>query len=558
MPLEATSFAPYQLPESLSPAQGARISSEFAAEPLLVAAGTALPPGLPVRTMALVPSGLAAAPEEACLALDGTPAGGGAASACSSSERNRLHVAEATAAALAAGFAGVCLDRPDGPLALGLLGAGFCPECRVAFHRALVRDFGDQLAPFDYAHLFREALAQAPGALDFEQLPFGREFWRFRHDSLVRAVAEQARDARDAARAAGHALDVAARFEAIGPAQFGAARHVDAAVFPAAAGGRMAGTGTFRLLRAVMGRRPCAVEAPAGAPADGLARLAVAGAALGIELAGLDGEALRSLAGVRRFAQALGARREAPTTGSPVVECAVLYSQDSDLWTAGRHRVAVEEAGEALAALHVQAPVVLRVADAPPSAALVLAETRALAAVEIQAVVRRLEAGGSVLTFGRVSAADASGRPAHHDALPEGKPGGVRVGKGTLVSFPTLAPRPSTGLAPGPTSLDPISRALSLLLGKGRRAASVVARSPVQVALYQDDSTLEAHVVSLSGEPVRGATLFLGSHVAGSVKWARFQSVDGTDDRIAMNPSGYSLSTVLPAFRGYAVLSLSA
>jgi hypothetical protein len=33
-------------------------------------------------------------------------------------------------------------------------------------------------------------------------------------------------------------------------------------------------------------------------------------------------------------------------------------------------------------------------------------------------------------------------------------------------------------------------------------------------------------------------------------------SAEGADLRIPMNPSGYSISTVLPSFRGYAVLSL--
>ena len=46
----------------------------------------------------------------------------------------------------------------------------------------------------------------------------------------------------------------------------------------------------------------------------------------------------------------------------------VLYSAEADLWSGGRHRVAVERAGEALAARHVQAPVVTRLLDAPADA----------------------------------------------------------------------------------------------------------------------------------------------------------------------------------------------
>ena len=51
--------------------------------------------------------------------------------------------------------------------------------------------------------------------------------------------------------------------------------------------------------------------------------------------------------------------------------------------------------------------------------------------------------------------------------------------------------------------------------------------------------------------------LFLGLHVAGAVRRARFQSAGGADEKIVMNPSGYSISTVLPSFRGYAVLGLA-
>jgi hypothetical protein len=70
-------------------------------------------------------------------------------------------------------------------------------------------------------------------------------------------------------------------------------------------------------------------------------------------------------------------------------------------------------------------------------------------------------------------------------------------------------------------------------------------------------SAVHAHLVTLGPDRAQGATLFLGLHVAGDARRARFVSADGTDVRIPMNPSGYSLSTVLPAFKGYAVLSLS-
>lgn len=555
MPLDAA-FAPHRLAPGLAPAEALRRAAEAEAAPAVVELGERLARDLAGRSLASVPAGEAASPDEACRAADGSPSGGpDSPRACLSSARHCDEVAEYAGAAVAAGYAGILLDRPDAPLALGLLGAGFCPRCQDAFLSELRGEYGDQLEPLDYAASAREALASASGALGYEQLPFGREFWRFRHDQVAGAVRDHTRAARDRARAAGHALDVAARFETSGPAAFAAARQLDAAVFPAEVPSHATGAGTFRLLRAVMGRRPCAAELPAATPSEALPRFAGVAAACGVEIAGHAGEDGLALASIRRFARSLSARRDAPSPHSPAMECAVLYSSECDLWTGGLHRRAVEEAVEALSRLYVQAPVVLRPSEAAPEATLVLAGARALTPLDAQAIHKRIEGGGTALLFGEAASVDAAGRPVQ-EVLPEGKPAGTRVGRGTVAALPALVHNPASGLAPGPSSLEPISRALGVLLGKGRRAASVVTRTPVQVALYERSGQVEAHLASLSGEAVRGATLFIGVHVAGAARRARFLSAEGADERIAMNPSGYSISTVLPAFRGYAVLSV--
>jgi hypothetical protein len=67
---------------------------------------------------------------------------------------------------------------------------------------------------------------------------------------------------------------------------------------------------------------------------------------------------------------------------------------------------------------------------------------------------------------------------------------------------------------------------------------------------------VDAHLVSIDEKPVRGATLLLGAHLVGSPRRARFRSADGADERLAVNPSGYSVSTALPPFRGWAVVCL--
>ena len=553
-----SAFAPYRLPPGALPEEASKLAVAAAAEPLVARLDEPLPGSMVGLALADVATGHAGTAEEACRAADGTPSGApGHLRACLVSRRHQARVEQAIAAALESGFAGVCLDRPDAPIAHGFLGSGFCPDCQRAFSRELTREYGDHFMPLDYLALAREALAQAPGAVGSARLPFGREFWRFRVASLDRAVTAYARAARDASRAVDRPFEVTAQFAAVGPAQLLCARHLDAAIFPVNAETQTTGAGLIRLLRAAMGRRPCAAALAGSVPPALVHRLAGVAASCGIELIGLEpGNSEGVLAALRRFARVVGAQRHAPGSAEAVAECAVLYSPECDLWTGGDHREQVERAGDALAALHIQAPVVMRVADAPTGAAIVLAGAAALPHLEATELKRRIEAGGSALVFGDLGAVDDAGREAS-PPLPPGKPAGVKFGKGAVVAQPPLpASRPGAPLEPA--AFEPLSRALSVLLGKGRRAASVAGRTLVSVALYRNEDRLDAHLVSLGPEAAQGVTLFLGLHVAGTVRRARFQSASGADEKIVMNPSGYSISTVLPAFRGYAVLSIGA
>jgi len=550
---ERATFAPYRIPPGALPDEAARRARELGAEPLLVPEGEPLPAALLPTALALVPAGGAGAAEEACRGADGNPAGApGTPRACLNSERHRARVEAGVKRALAAGYAGVCLDLPDAPLALGILGAGFCADCQRAFARELSREYGDNFQPLDYLAMAREALASSSGAVSHERLAFGRDFWRARADWLDRAVGAYARAARDAAREAGRDFEVAARFEAIGPAQLRASRHLDAALFPLAAQTQATGAGLFRLLRSAMGRRACAVELQGEGPGP---RLAAVGAALGVGVALGVAEA-PELGPLRRFAQAAAARGRAAAVGEPVAECALLYSSASDLWTGGDHRAQLERAGDALAALQIQAPVVHRAAEAPPGAVLVLAGAGALAPLEAVEVRRRLEAGGGVLCLGEPGGVDEAGRPAALP-FPAGRASGLAVGAGTLIQLPALA-APRAGTLPDPRGLEELSRGLALLLGRGRHAISTAGRSPLLVAAYRVGGRVDAHLATLQAGPAQGTTLFLGLRVAGEARRGRFKGQGGEDERIPLNPSGYAVSTVLPSFGGYAVLSVPA
>lgn len=544
-------FAPYRIAPGSLPEEAARAGAAALAGPLLAPTADPLPAPLVAAALAELPVGRAAAEVEACRAADGSPSGlGGPPRACLTSERHRARVAEAARAALAAGFAGLALDRPDASLAQGLLGAGFCPECQREFSRRLGREYGEQFQPIDYLKLAREAVASAPGAVGFAALPFGRDFWRFRHESLERSVRAHARAARDAARAAGRPFAVTAWFEAVGPAQLAAARHLDGAVFPA---GPPEGPGLFSLLRATMGRRGVAVAPAADATPAQLLRLAAQAALHGVGLAGLPpgAEVAAQLGRVRALSRRLADEARAPGVAQPVVECALLYSADADLWSGGRHRRALALAAEALAAHHVQAPVVTRLADAPAGAVIVLADAAGLSPHEAADLGRRLDAGGGVLTFGEATRMDEAGR-ALGPFLPAGKPAGVRAGAGTVAQLPPLAPE--GGAAP----LDEgrLDKALGALLGKGRRAVGVTGRARLAAALWRRGEALDVHLATLGPERSQGNTLFVGLHVAGGHRKARFRSAEGASVEIRLNPSLASVSTILPAFSGYAVLSL--
>jgi hypothetical protein len=558
MSLDAA-FAPYRIAPGAPPEEVARIAAQLAAEPLVAPAAEPVPAAIANRALADVPCARAPSSEEACRAADGSPAGlSGPPRACLCSEAHRARVAAQAREALSAGFAGVFLDRPDAPLALGLLGAGFCPDCLAAFGRQLTREYGPHFQPLDYLAMAREAVTVSSGAIAFHQLPFGRDYWRFRNGALDEAVRAYVRGPRDAAREKAAPFEVVAQFEALGPGQLRAARHLDAAIFP---GPEVAGVGIghARLLRAAMGRRPAAVAPPSGpapTPAPLVARLAAVFATCGVELSGLDpaGPAGAGVTAVRRLARQLAQQPgRAAAVATPVAEACVLYSAEADLWTNGLHRLSVARAVETLAAIHLQCPVVTRIHDAPPDAALVLADAAALAPQEAKEIRRRLEAGAAVLAFGEPAQVDEGGRPAGA-FLPGGKAGGVKVGSGTLAELPPLVTEKGS---PPPLEPAALEKALAALLGRGRRAAGVSGRSPLLVVLQRGGETLDVHLVSLGAERAQGVTLFLGSELAGGVRRGRFVSSDGSDVVIRLNPSGYSLSTVLPSFTGYAVLSLA-
>jgi hypothetical protein len=372
---------------------------------------------------------------------------------------------------------------------------------------------------------------------------------------LSEALQAYVRPVRDRAREVHREFLFGARFDGVGPAQYQASRFLDAAVFPLRLLPHQTGVGASRLWRAVMGQRFAAAEIPGEPDARHLARLAGTLASSGVDVAFEEGERARTVAPVRRLARDHAARRGGAAFLDPVVECLLLYSAEADLWTRGLHRMALEEAGETLSRLHVQWMATSGTPVLRPGTVLVLAQAGALSAPEAAAVKRFLEGGGSVLALGDPGRVDECGQ-ALPSFLPEGKTSGTKVGEGTLVVLPPLVPNPAAGLPLGPAPLEPVAKALDALRGRWKHAAEVQARTSVLASLWRAPKRLDVHLVSLSDEPLRGATLVLGDGVAGSARRARLRTASGDDDTFALNPSGWSVSTVLPTFQGYAILSL--
>ena len=348
MPLDPA-FAPYRLAPGALPDEGSRGARLVGAGPLVAPPDLPLRPALLGEALASIEVGQAADEAEACRAADGSLAGTPAAPrACLVGERHRQRVEEATRAALAAGYAGVVLHRPDAPLVEGLLGAGFCPDCQREFQRRLSRKYGEQFQPLDFLATARDAVAGASGALSFDHPPL-----RPRLLALPPRVAGAGRAGprprRPRRRAGGRPRLLAVRLvRGARPLAAGGGAPPRRRRLPGGAERPLAWPAASSCCAARSGAAPWRWSSPADAPPAAWLRLASLGAPYGIGLAGVQpgGEVGAMLAGIRALVHEVAARGAAPSASTPLSECAVLYSAEADLWSSGRHRRAVEAAIE--------------------------------------------------------------------------------------------------------------------------------------------------------------------------------------------------------------------
>lgn len=554
-----TPFAPFRIRPGDPVPEAEALAARTLGGPFVVDPAEPTSPRFAPSALARVPAGTAADRDEACRDADGQVSGTpGHERACPYGAGHRARVVAECRSHLEAGYAGVLIDRPDLVLGLGLFGAGFCDACQAAFQADLRLEYGGQLEPFDFRRIAADELASAPGAVSFRKLHFGRDFWKFRLDSLSEAVAAYALPVRDAARAARRPFAVVGRFEQVGPAQFQAARLLDGAVLPLSPLPHHTGGAEGRLWRAAIGGRMVAAQLPSVATAEQVARHAAVLAATGVTVGLEEGDRAAALAPIRALLADHAGRRGGRPFELPVAECLVFYSPEADMWSSGLHRLELEEVGEILSRLHVQWDVATGGSPLRPGSVLVLPQAIGVTPVEATAVTNFLEAGGKVLVLGEARAAGPGGRMLP-PFLPETKVGrskATHAGEGSLLALGPLVPAPSGGSIVSAPPAEPVERALAVLSGHGRRAVQVVSPTPLAVSAWRPPKRVDVHVSSLVNGPVRGATLVLSAELAGSAKRARFRGAGGADEKIALVPSAGEVAAVLPEFLGYGVLSI--
>jgi hypothetical protein len=169
---------------------------------------------------------------------------------------------------------------------------------------------------------------------------------------------------------------------------------------------------------------------------------------------------------------------------------------------------------------------------------------------------RHVEAGGDLLLAGKAMPVDDEGRLGD-PLFPEVKSGLDRVGEGRVYAL-------EDGLAP--QGAEALSRALRELAGRGRSQITVAGRGKLFSRAYLDpERKLDVHLVNLDlrGGAVtaaQGVQLTIAGQAAGGGRsgyWFAPERDGGKDgERITLNPSGFSVSTILPSVDAYALLAV--
>lgn len=542
-----------RLPEPAQPgAPGVPDPGELPAatadEGLSAGAGTAAvpPPGRALPWTVVVDVSEPAGEAERCAALDGSPA----AVRCASSLEGRQDAGDAAARAAMLGEA-VVLAGLDRWYRLGPEGAGYCRSCELTLVEHLRESYGDHLQPFDALEPLRTS------ALPLRERPFARQKEALRFSEAVESTKRAVLRARDEARRSRSVeITVLGRVGTLCALALELCRHLDGLIFDLPSADPMEALLPLLAVRAALGVRPAVAVLPSAANAAQVRLFGALTAACDTDLLlGPDApaEARAALADHRTF---LAMVRDRYRPGDPLVDAEILLSPRCDHWTAGAHQRAASACAAALARAQLQPAVRLDLAGGTRARLLVLAGAGALPQSDAAAARRHVEAGGDLLLVGKALPLDEEGRVGD-PLFPEVKSGLDQVGEGRVFAVDENAPG-------GLDSL--LSRAVRELAGRGHAQVTLTGRARLFSRAYLDpERKLDVHLVNLDLRdsalaPAQGVQVTIAGQAAGGGRsgyWFAPERDGGKDgERIVLNPSGFSVSTILPGIHAYALLAV--
>ena len=477
-------------------------------------------------------------PDDSCRAFDG----GVAQVRCASSLEGRAAAGDLAARAASLGEA-VLLAGLSRWYALGPIGDGYCNSCELVLSETLRESYGDHFEPFAVLPLLRDP------ALPASERPFARVKEALRLSEAVSAGKRAVLRARDEARSK-RSLEIAVlgQVGALDAASLSLCPHLDGLVFSLPSFDPYDALLPLQAARAALGARPAIALLPretTPAQARLFAGLATACDCDVLLDAGASGETRAALLAHRTF---LNVVRERFRPSQPLPDAELLFSPRCDHWTAGGHAKSSSACLAGLARAQLQPAVRLDLDGGVKAQLLVLAGAAALPVSDAAAARRFVEGGGDALVIGACTVIDDEGR-AIEPLFPSVKSGLERVSEGRVYALE------DTALLP---------RALREL---GRRPQVTVAgRGRLLLRTYLDvERKLDLHLVNLDLRDAgvaaaQGVQLSIAGSAAGGGRigyWFAQEREGGRDgERITLNPSGFSVSTILPSVEAYALLAV--
>jgi hypothetical protein len=278
---------------------------------------------------------------------------------------------------------------------------------------------------------------------------------------------------------------------------------------------------------------------------------------------GASPESRAALANHRRYAAGLRERYRAAEALSDVD---VVVAPRAEHWSQGKHLRASALVVAALQRSQLQTGVVLHGPRPQPTGARLVALCGATDLPDALAagLRRHVEQGGDLLLVGPCQRIDDEGRPLGplFPEVKDTKEALERIAEGRVYQIPA---GPDGQLSA--SALEPLlQKALRELLGRSPRALQMQGRGVLLARAYLDpERKLDVHLVNLDLRDGQGFTAAQGVllQIAGAAAgagrtgyWFSPERPGKDGERITLNPSGFSVSTVLPSVGASALLSV--